>query len=70
MKSYTKKELIDAQKTGQKLWKLDTVNSGEDDILIGEQEDIIEDICHYHEIDFLPENWTLTKIDYPVEDEF
>jgi len=49
-KSHTKKDLIEAQKKGEKLWSLDTGNDGEDDVLIGEKEDVIQEILYFHDI--------------------
>ena len=69
MKSHTKKELLDAQTSGKKLWKLNTGNDGEDDILIGEKAEVIADIRSYYEIENIPDDWTLTEIDYSVGDE-
>ncbi|KKN09857.1 hypothetical protein LCGC14_1042280 [marine sediment metagenome] len=59
-KSHTKEEITQALKDGKEVWRLDTGNSGEDDMLIGTHDEVVADILHHHELDTLPEGWTLT----------
>ena len=67
-KSHTKKDIIKAQKKGKKIWSLDTGNDGEDDMLIGEREDVIQDILYYHhDIESMPEHWELDLVDWEIE---
>ena len=58
-KSHTEEECIEAFQKGEKVWDLDTGNDGEDDVLIGEGEQIIADILNYHELTELPPHWEL-----------
>jgi len=71
-RSHTKEEMIKAVKEGKKLFRLDTVNAGCDDILIAEigesREDVLSDILLYHELSELPDGWTLEETDYDLED--
>jgi hypothetical protein len=45
-------------------YKLDTGNSGDYEILEGEtRADVLQDVLNHHEIDELPEGWTLEEIE-------
>jgi hypothetical protein len=45
-------------------FKLDTGNSGDDEILEGEtRADVLQDVLNHHGIDELPEGWTLEEIE-------
>jgi hypothetical protein len=45
-------------------FKLDTGNSGNDEILEGEtMAEVLQDVLNYHEIDELPEGWTLGAVE-------
>jgi hypothetical protein len=44
-------------------YKLDTDNSGNDEILEGAtRAEVLQDVLSHHEIDELPEGWTLEEI--------
>lgn len=45
-------------------YKLDTGNDGYDEILDGTREECEVDVLHHHDLDELPEHWTLTLIDW------
>lgn len=66
MKSHTKEEIQKALKEKKEVWKLDTGNDGEDDILIGNYDDVLFDILSYHDLDVLPDYWSLEKVDYEI----
>ena len=66
MKSYTKAQLKKFQKSGMKLWKLDTGTLGDDDILAGEKEEVIRDILDYYEETEWPAEWSLTEVDWEI----
>jgi len=65
-RSHSKKEIQEAQKHGKKIWMLDTGTYGEDDMLIGEKEEVFGDILCYYEIEKLPDGWTLEEIDWEI----
>ncbi len=45
-------------------YKLDTGNSGNDEILEGHSmAEVLQDVLNHHEIDELPEGWTLELIE-------
>jgi hypothetical protein len=45
-------------------YKLDTGNSGDDEILEGEtRAEVLQDVLNHHGIDELPEGWTLEELD-------
>ena len=68
-RSHAKEEVIEALKKGEKVWRLDTGNYGEDDVLIGgTMEEALADVLAYHELAELPEDWEITEImDLPGE---
>ena len=44
-------------------WKLDTGNAGCDEILTGSDEsDVLYDVLAHHDLEDLPDGWTLTEI--------
>ncbi|MBT9148140.1 MAG: hypothetical protein DDT32_01910 [Syntrophomonadaceae bacterium] len=65
LKSHTKAELetyaTEAAIKGEPLglWKLDTGNDGDDDVLFGSYQGVVSEILAYHELDELPSHWTL-----------
>ena len=71
LKSHTLIELQTAQKAGQDIYDLDTGTAGGDDELIagpGETyEDVLAEVLAFHELDELPENWSLRLIDWKIE---
>ena len=66
-RSHAKEEVIDALKQGKKAFALDTGNSGEDDVLIGNYDDVLTDVLSHHELAELPEGWELREISRPDE---
>lgn len=45
-------------------WKLDTGNSGNDEILEGfSRDEVLQDVLNHHEIDEMPEGWTLEEVE-------
>jgi hypothetical protein len=52
-------------------YKLDTDNSGHDEILVGDSvAEVNQDVLNYHEFDRLPDGWTIEEIaeDQPASD--
>ena len=68
-RSHMKAEVIEALKKGEKVWRLDTGNYGEDDVLIGgTMEEALADVLSHQELAELPEGWELTELmDLPGE---
>ena len=64
LKSHTEQEIRAAFARGEKVFALDTGNDGEDDTLIGSQDECLADIFCYHEIDELPGHWSLIEVDW------
>jgi hypothetical protein len=62
MRSHSIQAIIEALASGQKVWRLDTGTSGEDDLLIGTRDQVEADICHHFERDDLPEGWELIEV--------
>jgi hypothetical protein len=53
---------------GPKAFKLDTLNVGCDEILNGESKrEVLADVLSHHEVDELPEGWTLDEIELTAE---
>ena len=61
-KSHTIEEIRTALEHGDEIWEFDSMNDGEDDILIGSRREIESDLCHYFEIPALKPYWTLTRL--------
>lgn len=61
-RSYSKETIQKAMDLNIKVWSLDTSEYGEDDVLTGEYEEVLTDICHHFAFDSIPEDWTLTRI--------
>jgi len=56
-------EKIQNRPAGTKVFRLDTGNNGEDDVLLGEnREDVLRDVLSHHEIKELPEHWELSEV--------
>jgi hypothetical protein len=44
-------------------YKLDTGNSGHDEILVGDSiAEVTQDVLNFHEVDQLPDDWTIEEI--------
>ena len=67
LKSYSKKEIIEKVLAGEDLWRLDTGNDGEDDVLYGEYGAVLDDILYHYDIDELPKHWSLDQVTIEVE---
>jgi len=65
-RSHTKEEIRRAHKQGKEIWALDTGNFGEDDYLIGSFREVMADICHHYEMEELPPDWSLSKVDWEI----
>jgi hypothetical protein len=61
-KSHTREEISAAIADGKKVWALDTGNDGLDDTLIGDKQDIINDVLFFHDLDVFPSHWTLDRV--------
>ena len=63
MRSHTE-EKIQTRPAGTKVFRLDTGNDGEDDVLLGaSREDVLRDVLYHHEIKELPEHWELEELE-------
>ena len=57
--------LLKVSETGkrEKVFRLDTGNYGEDDLLLGtSREEVLRNVLHHHEMEGLPEDWTLEEV--------
>lgn len=61
-RSHSKEEIESMAANGHEIWYLDTDGYGEDDFLIGEYDEVLTDILNFFDIEELPENWSLDKI--------
>lgn len=49
-------------------YKLDTGNDGCDEVLFGEsEEDVTADVLHHHDLDEMPEHWSLSLLYCGIE---
>jgi len=62
-RSHSRREVAEAIANGDQAWMLDTGSQGADDVLIGEFEEVLQDILDYFEVEALPEGWELTRFD-------
>jgi len=60
-KSHHPREIFRAAADGEHVWLLLT-DSADDDMLIGELEDVKVDLLFHHELEELPEGWRLVDI--------
>jgi len=60
--SHSMEEISDAIQEGKEVYELDTNCSGEDDILIGSYDEVLSDVLNFYELEALPKNWELVKI--------
>jgi len=61
-KNHTRKQLKIALRTGEPIWILDTDHDGKDDLLIGEEEEVIIYLLNHFELDKLPSHWKLSAL--------
>jgi hypothetical protein len=62
MRSYTKEQIINNLENGNSVWHLDTNGYGEDDYLVGDKNEVLNDILYFHNLNSLPSDWELTQI--------
>lgn len=62
-KSHAPEAIAQALEAGLAVYVLDTGNDGEDDTLIGSEEEIRNDILTHHDLDALPAHWTLSRVE-------
>lgn len=61
MRSHSKEE-IKNRPAETRVFRLDTGNDGEDDVLIGaSREEVLQDVLRHHELKALPEHWELRE---------
>lgn len=65
-KTYTREACHEAWEAGKEMYALDTGNDGDDDTLIGSYDACLHDVLSYHEIERLPEHWSLERITWEV----
>jgi hypothetical protein len=61
-KSHTVDELLKALYDGERICRLDSGSSGEDDLLIGDAHDVDVDVCSHFEIEEIPEGWEIADV--------
>jgi len=62
-KSHTKEEVKEACLKGMKVYELDTGNDGEDDILVGyNDQDVLIDVFNHFEFEELPDHWAIREL--------
>ena len=61
-KSHTPDEISAAIAEGKEVWMLDTGNDGLDDHLIGDLQEITNDLLFFHDLDVLPGHWILDRV--------
>lgn len=61
-RSSSKETIQKALDLNIKVWSLDTNTYGEDDVLIGEYDEALADICYHFEFEKIPDDWTLTSV--------
>ena len=64
-RSHTETEITAALLRGEKVWALDTANQGDDDHIIGTYESVLSDVLNHHEMEELPEEWSLDRVPAP-----
>ena len=60
-RSHNDREIRDAFSQGQQVWALDT-DTGDDDVLIGTLDEVLHDVLVHHELDQLPDSWSLDRL--------
>ena len=60
-RSHTDREIRDALAQGHQVWALDTT-TGDDDVLIGTLDEVLHDVLVHHELEQLPEDWSLDQV--------
>lgn len=64
LRSHAKAEIAAALLNREPVWALDTGNDGEDDILIGDYDEVVGDILAHFEMEALPDHWTLDPMGF------
>jgi hypothetical protein len=62
LRSHSASTILDALADGLPVWMLDTGNDGEDDVLIGDYQDVVADILDHFDLDELPDHWSLERL--------
>lgn len=60
--SHTRSEILLTLAQGKSVWALDTGNDGDDDVLIGTEEECRQDVMTWHTAKNWPESWTLSPV--------
>jgi len=63
MKSHTLEEVRNALNEGTPVWIVDTGTSGNDDVLIGDYDEVLTDFLFYLELDELPKDWEIYRLE-------
>ena len=61
-RSHSRAEVAEAIAAGGQAWALDT-NTGDDDVLLGSADDVLQDALAHFELDALPSGWSLVRVD-------
>ena len=61
-RSHTREEVRDAIANGDQAYLLNT-NTGDDDVLLGSAEEVLQDALAHFELEDLPDSWSLTRMD-------
>ena len=63
MKSHNIGNIQKALEIGEVVYFLDTGNDGEDDVLIGNLEEVKGALCNHFKMDALPDHWKFTELE-------
>lgn len=63
LRSHSASTIRDALADGLPVWRLETGNDGEDDVLIGDYQDVVADILDHFDLDELPDHWFLERVE-------
>ena len=61
-RSHSRAEVRDALAAGEQAYLLNTT-TGDDDVLLGSLEEVLQDILDHFELESLPSGWSLTRMD-------
>ena len=60
--SHTRNEVLLALSQGKSVFALDTGSDGDDDVLIGTEEECRQDVMTFHKLEHWFEDWTLSPV--------
>jgi hypothetical protein len=63
-KSHTRTQIVEALERHIPVYELDTANYGEDDVLTGSFQECLSDVLAYFDLEYLPVDWNLRRVDY------